>query len=398
MESSDLAVVKEEPKDELDFPEFVFVNTAVKIEGCESNVFKEESLPSTSGLPQNKEQLKEITFLTCKEDNCSKKSLKGGFCRIHGGTHPKCKEVNCSKQALKGGFCKDHGGTHPKCKEVNCSKRALKGRFCRDHGGTYPKCKEENCSKNALMGGFCKDHGGTYPKCKGVNCSKHALKGGFCRDHGGTYPKCKGVNCSKLALKGGFCRDHGGTYPKCKEVNCSNNSLKGGFCKDHGGTYPKCKEVNCSKHALKGGICRDHGGTYPKCKEYQFGLYIRVHLNSELGRLNLEEVNPHLRGGRVENHLGKTTPSSPDRDSNLDLPVLGGLAQHDWRGSRQARIQECDGEGDDEDETTCGATESVALRHPIGLVKVKELSVCEKWSGQVTSGTSVDYSEIGLQK
>nr|CAD7598163.1 unnamed protein product [Timema genevievae] len=52
------------------------------------------------------------------------------------------------------------------------------------------------------------------------------------------------------------------------------------------------------------------------------------------GRLNLEEVNPHLRGGRVENHLGKTTPSSPDRDSNLDLPVLGGLAQHDWRVSQ----------------------------------------------------------------
>nr|CAD7603104.1 unnamed protein product [Timema genevievae] len=35
-----------------------------------------------------------------------------------------------------------------------------------------------------------------------------------------------------------------------------------------------------------------------------------------------QEVNPHLRGGRVENHLGKTTPSSPNRDSNLDLPVL----------------------------------------------------------------------------
>nr|CAD7455450.1 unnamed protein product [Timema tahoe] len=46
------------------------------------------------------------------------------------------------------------------------------------------------------------------------------------------------------------------------------------------------------------------------------------------------EVNPHLRGGRVENHLGKTTPSSPDRDSNFDLPVLGGLAQHDWRVSQ----------------------------------------------------------------
>nr|CAD7589269.1 unnamed protein product [Timema genevievae] len=43
-----------------------------------------------------------------------------------------------------------------------------------------------------------------------------------------------------------------------------------------------------------------------------------------LGGLNLEEVNPHLREGRVENHLGKTTPSSPDRDSNLDLPIFGG--------------------------------------------------------------------------
>nr|CAD7595987.1 unnamed protein product [Timema genevievae] len=46
------------------------------------------------------------------------------------------------------------------------------------------------------------------------------------------------------------------------------------------------------------------------------------------------EVNPHLRGGRVENHLGKPTPSSPDQDSNLDLPVLGGQAQHDWRVSQ----------------------------------------------------------------
>nr|CAD7261300.1 unnamed protein product [Timema shepardi] len=50
--------------------------------------------------------------------------------------------------------------------------------------------------------------------------------------------------------------------------------------------------------------------------------------------VEVEEVNPHLRGGRVENHLGKTTPSSPDRDLNLDLPVLGGRAQHDSRISQ----------------------------------------------------------------
>nr|CAD7202667.1 unnamed protein product [Timema douglasi] len=50
--------------------------------------------------------------------------------------------------------------------------------------------------------------------------------------------------------------------------------------------------------------------------------------------VELEEVNPHLRGGRVENHLGKTVPSSPDRDSNLDLPVLSSRAQHDKRISQ----------------------------------------------------------------
>nr|CAD7576931.1 unnamed protein product [Timema californicum] len=51
-------------------------------------------------------------------------------------------------------------------------------------------------------------------------------------------------------------------------------------------------------------------------------------------QVELEEVNPHSRGGRVENHLGKTTPSSPDRDSNLDLPVISSRAQHDKRVSQ----------------------------------------------------------------
>nr|CAD7259665.1 unnamed protein product [Timema shepardi] len=50
-----------------------------------------------------------------------------------------------------------------------------------------------------------------------------------------------------------------------------------------------------------------------------------------IGKNELEEVNPHLRGGGVENHLGKTTPGSPDRDSNLDLPVVSSRAQHDKR-------------------------------------------------------------------
>nr|CAD7196089.1 unnamed protein product [Timema douglasi] len=47
-----------------------------------------------------------------------------------------------------------------------------------------------------------------------------------------------------------------------------------------------------------------------------------------------QEGNPHLREGRVENNLEKTTPSSPDRDSNPDLPVLSSRAQHDKRVSQ----------------------------------------------------------------
>nr|CAD7401038.1 unnamed protein product [Timema cristinae] len=53
-------------------------------------------------------------------------------------------------------------------------------------------------------------------------------------------------------------------------------------------------------------------------------VLISLEIDVELG-----EVNLHFHGGRVENHLGKTIPSSPDRDSNLDLPVLSSRVQHD---------------------------------------------------------------------
>nr|CAD7261028.1 unnamed protein product [Timema shepardi] len=65
------------------------------------------------------------------------------------------------------------------------------------------------------------------------------------------------------------------------------------------------------------------------------------------GKVEIEEVNPRLRGGRVENRLGKTTPSSPDRDSNLDLPVLSSRAQHDKRVS-QLRHREPSAPGPDQ--------------------------------------------------
>nr|CAD7266086.1 unnamed protein product [Timema shepardi] len=68
------------------------------------------------------------------------------------------------------------------------------------------------------------------------------------------------------------------------------------------------------------------GGLYALSTNYANGVGI--------GKVELEEVNPHLRGGRLENHLGTRRPSSPDRDSNLHLPVLSSRDQHDKRVSQ----------------------------------------------------------------
>nr|CAD7572902.1 unnamed protein product [Timema californicum] len=57
---------------------------------------------------------------------------------------------------------------------------------------------------------------------------------------------------------------------------------------------------------------------------YPFGLYALSTNHAHGLEIELKEVNPHLRGGRVENH-----PNSPDRDSNLNLLVLGSLSQHE---------------------------------------------------------------------
>nr|CAD7204323.1 unnamed protein product [Timema douglasi] len=73
---------------------------------------------------------------------------------------------------------------------------------------------------------------------------------------------------------------------------------------------------------------------YPHLHGRRRGNHLGSLAQEQIGTVKLVEVNPHLRGGRVENHLGETPLSSPDRDSNLDLPVLSSQAQHDKRVSR----------------------------------------------------------------
>nr|CAD7396158.1 unnamed protein product [Timema poppensis] len=58
-------------------------------------------------------------------------------------------------------------------------------------------------------------------------------------------------------------------------------------------------------------------------------------LNLGIGKAELEEVNPHLRGGRVENHLGKSTPVHPTKirtsispSSVVELNTTSALANY----------------------------------------------------------------------
>ncbi|CAG2054236.1 unnamed protein product [Timema podura] len=60
-----------------------------------------------------------------------------------------------------------------------------------------------------------------------------------------------------------------------------------------------------------------------------------VSLNPARSKIFLRTKKPSgLATVQESNRLGKNPPSSPDQDSNLDLPVLSGLAQHDWRVSQ----------------------------------------------------------------
>nr|CAD7442399.1 unnamed protein product [Timema bartmani] len=132
---------------------------------------------------------------------------------------------------------------------------------------------------------------------------------------------------------------------------CGGSRREGECCLTHK-VAVSCGGVPCSRDMsvllsflfVGGTLCHGWSNkceriTIPMCQDIGYNLTGMPNLmgqedqmqadRAEQGRLNVEEVNPHLRGGRVEKYLGKTTPSSPERDSNLDLIVLGSLAQHE---------------------------------------------------------------------
>nr|CAD7459209.1 unnamed protein product [Timema tahoe] len=69
--------------------------------------------------------------------------------------------------------------------------------------------------------------------------------------------------------------------------------------------------MNCLRGCVRSAVQQDKGHPSSDFQRSQTSQYSEVYL--------------HLRGGRVDNHFGKPTLSTPNRDSNLDLPIINSL-------------------------------------------------------------------------
>nr|CAD7442862.1 unnamed protein product [Timema bartmani] len=69
---------------------------------------------------------------------------------------------------------------------------------------------------------------------------------------------------------------------------------------------------------------KEEWGNIPQ-SEVQADFSSKKELCQSFTQYQHEEVYPNLCAGRVENNFGKTTLSTPDQDSNLDLTVISNL-------------------------------------------------------------------------
>nr|CAD7392103.1 unnamed protein product [Timema cristinae] len=146
-----------------------------------------------------------------------------------------------------------------------------------------------------------------------VSISKASLTSKIVKENKDHPGKCYDTSTKKAYVVDSTWTDDG-----CTRSSCSIGREKGTYEIFRAGL--RCVPVE-NQEGCK--IISDSQMPFPECCPKVICDGIR--------KVELEEVNLHLRGGRVENHLGKTTPSSPDRDSNLDLPVFSSRAQHDKR-------------------------------------------------------------------
>nr|CAD7438464.1 unnamed protein product [Timema bartmani] len=98
----------------------------------------------------------------------------------------------------------------------------------------------------------------------------------------------------------------------------------------------------------------------------------------------------------MENHLGKTTPSSPDRDSNLNIPILGSPAQHETSAfanypTEAGLVVCCESDALDHAATGAGSNDIffLALNVTPPLTQSQETT----WEGSHVSTSSPKYGE-----
>ena len=73
----------------------------------------------------------------------------------------KCINPDCFESArVRDKFCKNHGAGFRKCKEPECEKYGLHGGFCKLHGGIdwKKKCTRQGCDKYRWKGLECSRH------------------------------------------------------------------------------------------------------------------------------------------------------------------------------------------------------------------------------------------------
>nr|CAD7264955.1 unnamed protein product [Timema shepardi] len=113
--------------------------------------------------------------------------------------------------------------------------------------------------------------------------------------------------------------------------------------------------------------------------------------------VELEELNPHLRGGRVENHLGKTTPSSPDRESNLDLP--SSAVELNTTNALASYATEAGNNNYKDVVTTIGPAAAILVITQIGCdapTIIALLAITTFCSGAFVGGSMLNYMDLAI--
>nr|CAD7423497.1 unnamed protein product [Timema monikensis] len=145
--------------------------------------------------------------------------------------------------------------------------------------------------------------------------------------------------------------------------------------------WPKhiCQCISCCKHRSRGSRIRSPAlpkFIYEAVKSLNWVKRSFVRTNEEL--LELGQTQPR----RVEHYFGKTILSTPDLDSNLDLPVIG-------------RLIHCESDALDYEATKSFYTKPLAVENIRSKVRWVGSDVAERFKA-LKESTSVAWTKMAV--